>query len=88
MTRTGRGIVFNGLSVVIGFAVLVLSAFYPVRFFGLLVALSIFAALLGALLVLPAIVVSFRPKFLSPEQLFQPLPRLTADQPSELGEST
>jgi hypothetical protein len=66
LTTTGRGIVFNAWSVVIGFAVLVVSAFYPVRFFGLLVAISILASLLGALVVLPAIVMTFRPKFLEP----------------------
>jgi len=64
LSTTGRGIVFNALSVVIGFAVLIVSAFYPVRFFGLLVAISIFASLVGALVVLPAVVVIFRPKFL------------------------
>lgn len=66
LTTTGRGIVFNGLSVVVGFAVLIISAFYPVRFFGLLVAISILASLVGALVVLPAIVVLLRPKFLEP----------------------
>ena len=67
LKTAGRGIVFNGLSVVIGFAVLVISAFSPVRFFGLLVAISIMASLVGALVVLPAIVVVFRPKFLEPK---------------------
>jgi predicted RND superfamily exporter protein len=59
---------FNGLSVVVGFAVLVISAFYPVRFFGLLVAISIMASLVGALVVLPAVVVLVRPKFLEPKE--------------------
>ena len=67
LTTTGRGIVFNAWSVVIGFAVLIVSAFYPVRFFGLLVAISILASLLGALIVLPAIVMTVRPKFLEPK---------------------
>ncbi len=67
LTTTGRGIVFNALSVVVGFIVLVVSAFFPVRFFGLLVAVSIFASLLGALVVLPAIVITFRPKYFEPD---------------------
>jgi hypothetical protein len=66
LTTAGRGIVFNALSVVVGFSVLVISAFYPVRFFGLLVAISIFASLVGALVVLPAVAIVLRPRFLEP----------------------
>jgi predicted RND superfamily exporter protein len=66
LTTTGRGIVFNGLSVVVGFCVLIISAFNPVRFFGLLVAISILTSLVGALIILPAIAIAFRPKFLEP----------------------
>jgi predicted RND superfamily exporter protein len=64
LTTTGRGIVFNGLSVVVGFVVLVVSAFFPVRFFGLLVAVSVLTALIGALVVLPAMALVLRPHFL------------------------
>lgn len=67
LITTGRGIVFNGLSVVIGFIVLVVSAFFPVRFFGVLVAISILASLAGALLLLPAIVLVFRPRYFEPK---------------------
>ncbi len=68
LTTTGRGIVFNALSVVIGFAVLVISAFFPVRFFGLLVAISILASLIGALVVLPALCLVLRPKYFEPSE--------------------
>jgi hypothetical protein len=68
LTTVGRGIVFNAFSVLVGFAVLVLSAFFPVRFFGLLVVISISACLVGALVVLPAIVIVFRPKCLEPSR--------------------
>ena len=66
LTTTGRGIVFNAFSVVVGFAVLVISAFFPVRFFGLMVAISILASLVGALVVLPALVLTLRPKYFEP----------------------
>lgn len=66
LTTTGRGIVFNAFSVVVGFAVLVVSAFFPVRFFGLLVAVSILASLIGGLVVLPALVLMTRPKYFEP----------------------
>lgn len=88
LTTTGRGIVFNALSVVVGFAVLVISAFYPVRFFGLLVAISILASLVGALVVLPALVLVLRPKFLEPHESNQGGARPTGRPLAELGEST
>ena len=67
LTTTGRGIVFNALSVIIGFSALLFSSFIPVKFFGFLVVVSIFACLVGALLVVPAICVLFKPKFLEPK---------------------
>ncbi len=66
LVTTGRGILFNGLSVVVGFAVLIVSAFYPVRFFGLLVAISILGALVAAFVILPAILLIFRPRCFDP----------------------
>jgi len=68
LTSTGRGIIFNALSVVVGFAVLMISAFFPVRFFGMLVVVCILTCLIGALVVLPAIAIVFRPRFLEPEK--------------------
>ena len=65
LTTTGRGITFNALSVVVGFAVLLLSAFLPVQFFGYLVVVSIGGCLVGALVVLPAMCLMWEPKFLS-----------------------
>jgi hypothetical protein len=64
LITTGRGIVFNALSVVVGFSVLVISAFFPVRFFGLLTVVSIAACLIGAMVLMPAMAVVFKPKFL------------------------
>ena len=61
---SGKGIVFNALSVIIGFSVLLFSAFIPVNFFGLLILLSIGMCLVGALALLPAIISLFKPKFL------------------------
>ena len=67
LTTTGRGIVFNALSVVIGFVVLMLSTFLPVNFFGFLVTVSIFTCLVGALVLLPALCIIIKPKFLEPK---------------------
>ncbi len=66
-TSVGRGIVFNALSVIIGFIVLLISAFLPVRFFGLLVVVTISACLVGAFIVLPSLIIALRPKFLESE---------------------
>ncbi|MDF1572358.1 MAG: efflux RND transporter permease subunit [Bacteroidales bacterium] len=69
LTTTGRGILFNAFSVIIGFLVLIISSFTPIRFFGILIVISIFSCLIGALVVLPALVLSFRFKFLEPREL-------------------
>ena len=61
---SGKGIVFNALSVIIGFSVLLFSVFVPVNFFGLLILLSIGMCLIGALALLPAIISLLKPKFL------------------------
>ncbi len=66
ITTTGRGITFNALSVIIGFSVLLISNFTPIRFFGFLVFVSILACLLGAMILIPAILLVFKPKFLEP----------------------
>ena len=66
LTTTGRGIVFNALSVIVGFAVLLVSGFLPVKWFGFLVSVSIAASLIGALVVAPAIALKLRPRFLEP----------------------
>ncbi len=68
LRTAGRGIIFNAFSVMVGFIVLFFSAFLPIRFFGFLIILSIGMSLVGALIVLPAIVVVFRPRFLEPKK--------------------
>lgn len=67
LTTTGRGIVFNAFSVIIGFVILLFSTFLPVRFFGFLVVVSIFACLIGALILVPALCLVIKPRFLEPK---------------------
>jgi len=64
LTTTGRGIIFNALSVIIGFSALILSNFAPLRFFGALVVISITACLLSALIVIPSLIILLKPKFI------------------------
>lgn len=68
---TGRGIIFNALSVIVGFLVLMISSFTPIRFFGVLVVVSIFSCLAGALVILPALVLRFKFKFLENKPLLK-----------------
>ncbi|WP_430972767.1 efflux RND transporter permease subunit [Sunxiuqinia rutila] len=64
LKTTGKGIVFNAFSVIVGFSALIFSSFAPLRFFGLLVVISIFSCLISALLLIPALITITKPKFL------------------------
>ena len=66
LQTAGRGIMFNALSVIVGFSVLMLSSFVPVRFFGFLVVVSILACLIGALVFIPVLCLILKPAFLEP----------------------
>lgn len=67
LQTTGRGIVFNALSVIVGFSVLVFSNFAPLRFFGFLVVVSIFSCLISALLLIPALITLGKAEFVEPD---------------------
>lgn len=60
----GRSIIINGLSVMTGFSALIFSGFTSIRFFGYLVLISIGSCLAGAIIVIPAFLLKFRPRFL------------------------
>jgi predicted RND superfamily exporter protein len=61
----GRAMYYTTVTVVIGFSTLTLSNFNPSIYFGLLTVLAMIAAVLGALLLLPQLIVALRP--LGPE---------------------
>lgn len=67
LTTTGRGISFNALSVILGFCALPFSVFLPIKVFGFLVMVSIFSCLVGALIIIPALVLMIKPAFLEPD---------------------
>jgi hydrophobe/amphiphile efflux-3 (HAE3) family protein len=64
LCTTGRGIIFNGFSVIVGFLALSFSNFAPLRFFSALIVISIATCLISALLLVPSIVILLKPKFL------------------------
>lgn len=61
----GRAMYYTTVTVVVGFSMLTLSNFNPSIYFGLLTVLAMIAAVLGALLLLPLLIVLFKP--LGPE---------------------
>lgn len=66
---SGKGIIFNAWSVIVGFAALIFSSFLPIQYFGFLVIISISVCLSAALLLVPAMCLVFKPKFLEPKEL-------------------
>jgi predicted RND superfamily exporter protein len=63
LATIGRSIIINASTVMAGFSPLILSGFTSIRFFGYLTIISIGSCLLGALIIIPSIIVRFRPVF-------------------------
>ena len=61
----GRAMFYTSIIVIVGFSILALSNFTPSIYFGLLTGAAMFAALIGALLLLPTLLIYFKP--LGPE---------------------
>ena len=57
----GHALYYTSLTIIIGFSILVLSNFIPSIYFGLLTGLAMFIALIGALTLLPQLLVVFKP---------------------------
>ncbi len=60
----GRGISYNALALALGFAVLLFSAFKGTFNFGLLIAMTMIISAASAFTVIPAILITWEPKFL------------------------
>jgi len=67
----GKAVFYTSSIIVIGFSVLVLSNFTPSIYFGLLTSVAMFSALMGALLLLPCLLIWCKP--FGPEHSTQPL---------------
>ena len=61
----GLALYYTTVTVVVGFSMLTLSSFNPSIYFGLLTVLAMAAAVIGALLLLPRLILLFKP--LGPE---------------------
>lgn len=64
MKTIGRSIIINAFSVMAGFSALVFSGFMSIRFFGYLVIISIGSCLVGALVIIPAFLMKYKPGFI------------------------
>lgn len=53
---SGKAIIFTSLALILGFSVMTISSFQPVILFGLLMAITMIATTIGALLVLPCVI--------------------------------
>ena len=62
---TGKAMYYTSVTIVVGFSILALSNFNPSIYFGLLTASAMVVALMGALLLLPQLLITFKP--LGPE---------------------
>lgn len=71
LATSGRGIIVNAVSVLVGFSVMLFSNFMPIFFFGFLLTISISACLVGSLAILPVLVTWFRPSFLTAGRSFK-----------------
>lgn len=57
----GKAMYYTSITVVVGFSILALSNFTPSLYFGFLTGFAMFAALMGALLLLPQLLILFKP---------------------------
>jgi uncharacterized protein len=67
LTTTGRAIAFNAICVVSGFGVLVFSSMPPMKHLAILFSVLTLACMAATLLVVPALCILWKPKFLDPK---------------------
>ncbi|NOZ03907.1 MAG: RND family transporter [FCB group bacterium] len=64
LTTTGKAIIFDMFSNILGFSVLIFSGFTPVQNFGWLVSLTMITSGFGSLVILPPLFAAFKPRFI------------------------
>jgi len=78
---TGRALFFNLLAIGFGFGVLISSKVVPLNNFGTIVALSVTTSFLISMTLLPALILLFRPRFITGKLTKQNVSRDTAVSP-------
>lgn len=66
MTGTGKAVAFNAICVVAGFGAMIFSSMPPMRHLAILFGVLTMTCMVGTLVVIPALCVVWRPKFLEP----------------------
>ncbi len=79
MRTMGRGILFNALTLTAGFAMFYFSAFKGLRNFGLLINLTMIWSFFGSFIVVPALLLTFKPRFLTGKKKPQAALQVPAD---------
>ena len=64
MLSSGKAIIYDMMSNILGFVVFVFSGFLPIRYFGWLISLTMLTVGFGSLVMLPALFAAFNPKFI------------------------
>ena len=64
MLTSGKAILFDVMSNILGFSVFIFSGFLPIQYFGWLISLTMFTAGFGTLIMFPSLFVVFQPKFI------------------------
>ena len=87
LKSVGRPIIFTSLIVGVGFSVLMLSHFQPTSTFGMMMVITIFAALVGDLFILPTLMLHVElVTAWDLLKLMKPLSRMSADSVHELNQ--
>lgn len=87
MRSVGRGIAYNALALMFGFAVLVASQFHGLVTFGMLLVLTMIVSSLSSFSVIPAFLLIRRPRFLKHSSpVWSELPSTTDPSRAELGD--
>jgi len=85
---SGRGIIVNAMSVMVGFSVMLFSNFMPIFFFGFLLTVSIASCLVAAIILLPVISILVKPRFLFGEAERATIAAKVAAQPAPVVDET
>ncbi|MFQ6084072.1 MAG: RND family transporter [Candidatus Aminicenantia bacterium] len=64
MLSSGKAIIYDMMSNILGFVVFIFSGFLPIQYFGWLISLTMLTVGFGSLVMLPAMFAVFKPKFI------------------------
>lgn len=84
MRTMGRGILFNALTLTAGFAMFYFSAFEGLRNFGLLINLTMLWSFFGSFIVVPALLLTLKPSFLTGKRRGEPPAESTTSSSQEV----